>query len=158
MIEPTSHSDWQIRGAYSHWFKETGQPNVAVTATLSQSISFDAPNGKGWVRADPIAFDTEYQNFIRALSKAVISKSIYRRTKKRLPNCASVEGDGVLVPYHLHMALQMPSWMAFGDFEAAIKAAWFHSPWAKPDIKIEEIEGDWVGYCFKKGPETLLFA
>jgi hypothetical protein len=60
--------------------------------------------------------------------------------------------------YHLHMALQRPVWMPYDDFKAAILATWFQSPWAKPDIKIEEIEGDWVGYCFKKGPEALLFA
>lgn len=60
--------------------------------------------------------------------------------------------------YHLHMAMQKPDWMPFHEFKEAVLATWVQSPWAKPDIKIEEIEGDWVGYCFKKGPEALLFA
>src|SRR5262245_41427048 len=101
MIPPTTSNDWRIRNAYSTWFSDAYQPNVAITATLAQSISYAARDGKGWLKGDPIAFDTEYQNFVRALSKALYGKSTYRRTKKRLPNCASVEGDGVVMAYHL---------------------------------------------------------
>jgi hypothetical protein len=158
MITPVSSTDWRIRKAYSTWFRDAYQPNVAVTATLAQSISYEAPRGKGWQRGNPICFEGEYHRFVRSLSREVYGQSLYRRTKKRVPNCASVEGDGVIMPYHLHMALQRPSWMTVKDFNSAILMTWFQSPWAKPDIRIEEIAGDWVGYCFKKGPEALLFA
>lgn len=154
----TPYSDCRIRKAYSTWFRNAYQPNVAVTATLAQSMSYEAPKGKGWRRGDPICFGDEYSRFIRALSQRVYGTSTYRRTKKRLPNCASVEGDGVLMPYHLHMALQRPSWMPAEAFRSAVMDTWSQSPWAKPDVRIEDIEGDWVGYCFKKGPEALLFA
>lgn len=158
MFTPTPSHDWRIRKAYRTWFSDAYQPNVAVTATLAQSISYDADSGKGWQRGDPIRFEGEYHRFIRSLSRAVYGKSTYRRTKKRLPNCASVEGDGVIMAYHLHMALQRPSWMTVESFTAAIVTTWIQSPWAKGDIRVEEIVGDWVGYCVKRGPEALLFA
>jgi hypothetical protein len=158
MITPTRDHDYHLRTAYGAWFTKALQPNVAITATLAQSISYEASHGKGWVRGDPISFEGEYRRFVKSLSKSLYGTTVYRRTGKRIPNCASVEGDGVVIAYHFHMALQRPSWISFADFKQAVLVTWFRSPWAKADILIEEITGDWAGYCFKKGPEVLMIA
>lgn len=155
MTKPISYRDWSLRRAYRDWLQTHTDADVAMTATLCQSISVETPRGKAWVAGDPVAYHEVYKRFIKALSRRLYGKTRYERTKVVVPNAAALEGDGKTQHYHLHILLKRPPKFSPERFDELCREVWLESPWAKPDVDIQLIRGDWAGYCVKKGPSTL---
>lgn len=153
---PIQHYQWQLRHEYARHLDAMIKPNVAVTATLCQSRSYENTLGKTWIKGDPILYEGILTGLVSRLSEKVLGNA-HKRFGKRIKAGGAVEGDGVIEAYHLHVFLHRPATISAEKFEIAIRNAWQQSPWLKPDLHIEEIHGNWVWYSVKRGPETLLF-
>lgn len=140
------------------WLSQALRPNFAMTTTLCQAIAFYDATGHGRVSGDAIQYAGACDQFVRRLSKLTYGKTAFRRSKKLIPYAVVLEGDGLNKRYHLHWMLRRPDWVPPIKFEDMCTSSWLASPWAMTDIKLEEIEGRWVGYCCKEGPEALLSA
>jgi len=161
---------------YKDWINDNINPNVYAVLTLRDKIIVDHGSARS------IAFGSfdRYRNcadcLMKRLSKEIYGKKAYRRFKTRVPSVVTLEGngDGIFldphhadfkkfsdsgknpVRYHLNIIMERPDWIPFDGFRSKLVELWKKDVWAMPDVYVEEVTGDCVGYALKEGPETLL--
>jgi hypothetical protein len=146
----------ELRRAYAQHMTLAIQPNVAVTAGLSPSRPYDGPNGLAWRKGDPLFYEGVFVGLITRLSKKVFSRSAIKRHGRRVKAAGAIEGDGLNQHFHAHLLIRRPDHLSPDEFEEKLRAEFKCSPWLKPDIKIEQIESNWVEYVHKGNPETFM--
>ena len=132
------------------------QPNVAVTATLNQSRSYDGPRGLSWKRGDPILYEGVLAGLITRLSKSAYGRSAVAKHGKRIAAGGAIEGDGFGQAYHAHLLIRRPDHLSVVEFDEMLRSEFLRSPWLKPDLDVQQITGNWVGYVHKGNPETFM--
>jgi hypothetical protein len=150
------YESWKLRSEYARHLDTVIKPNVAVTATLCQSRSYENDRGSTWMPGEPIAYEGILTGLTNRLS-AVVLGNAYRRYGKRLRVAGSLEGDGVGQAFHLHVCIHRPDGQDPAKFAGQLRTVWAESPWLKQDLDVQEIHGNWVWYTTKRGPEALLF-
>ena len=164
----------------AQWIDEKLQPNIYAVGTLKPRRNMWSGNSRSSIWGCEDRYEAACRQFLCRLTKTVYGKRHWRDNKTLLPCAATLEGNGEgralrvrptsenhsglsgtqsgnrLVRYHLNLMFRRPDWITFEEFQCAIAEGWQKSPWAMPDIKIEQRLGDCVGYSLKEGPETLL--
>lgn len=144
-----------LRNEYARFLKETIQPNVAVTATLNQTRSYDSPTSLNWRSGDPLFYEGVFVGLMKRLNRAVFGRSAARHGK-RIDAAGAIEGDGLNEHYHAHLYMRCPEHLSTIEFDTVLRRVMLQSPWLKPNLKVEEIYGGWVGYVHKRNPENYM--
>lgn len=143
------------RSDYARFMNEQIQPNIAITATLYQTRSYDSPTGLIWRRGKPLLYEGVFAGLMKRLNRAVFGRSAARHGKRIFAGGA-IEGDGLNEHYHAHLYMRCPEHLSTIEFDTVLRRVMLQSPWLKPNLKVEEIYGDWVGYVHKRNPENYM--
>ena len=156
MRNPADRLTCDPRRDYAKFMNETIQPNVAVTATLCLSRSYDGPHGLTWKKGDPLLYEGVLAGLITRLSREVFGRSAVAKHGKRIAAAGAIEGDGLNKNYHAHLLIRRPDHLSPAEFDTLLRDEFKRSPWLKPDLDVDQIEGRWVEYVHKGNPETFM--
>jgi hypothetical protein len=146
---------WKLRAAYSDVLAATLCPTTAVTVTLNQSRSYETPRGKVWRRGDIILFEGVLEGLMKRLAQQVYGRRATEKHGLKLIGAGIVEGNGTSKAFHIHACLRRPDHLTPEQFNRCIIQSWSESPWLKPDLDVQEINGGWCWYMTKEGPDGL---
>ena len=139
------------------------QPTHFVTVNFKKGRKIDNELGFcPWVAGDDVIYHIAADAIVRCLSKALVSRSNWKRHRNLLPSAYSIEGgkrDGFREIWqrpHVHFSIQVPSHVDDLTFELAAWKASRRNPWViegEGSIQIEALRSApaGLGYSLKEG-------
>lgn len=149
----------QAKLALEKWANNTIKPDVVAVMTAKQRVSGRDHKTKRLAIAE--GHEHEYFKLARIFMDR-LTKEVYKNTPKRyifkIPYLVTLEGGSRGEHWHLNFSIRKPDHIEFEAFKLLMEETWVRLDWAKPDMWIDELKANFVGYSLKRGPEAFLNA
>jgi hypothetical protein len=150
------HNEFRLRDEQIRWIEKEVQPDIYVVCSVKQFFPSHNERGLGFTQGDRELYERLCDHFHARLSKAIVGRKRWRKSKTRIPMAATLENKGASGLYHLNFHVRCPHWMTFEDFRDVFRDTWWSMDWHDPQIYFEDRRGESSAYSMTEGSGTLL--